>query len=92
MLWTVFLVVTRCRLGSGGGAEGNLVRVWIGGKKTVILDCFEALDGIVGEIGRFSELCDDEEQVLERKGSNRRGDGGFVKKGELSLLGVQVSD
>jgi hypothetical protein len=54
------------------------VRVWISGKKTVILDCFEALDGIVGEIGRFSELCDDEEQVLERKGSNRRGDGGFV--------------
>jgi len=63
------------------------VLVWIDGKKSITFDCFEAVYGLGRDIGEWLELCDVAEQVLERKGSNRRGDGGFARKGWNVFIG-----
>lgn len=69
------------------GAMGSIMLVWNSGKKSVIFDCFEVFDVAGGGICRFVELSDDAELVLERKGSNKRGNGGWVRKGSIVFVG-----
>jgi hypothetical protein len=66
---------------------GSIMLVWNSGKKSVIFDCFEVFDVAGGGICRFVELSDDAELVLERKGSNKRGNGGWVRKGSIVFVG-----